>query len=106
MTRYNFVKDVESQQSKEYEQITFYYQVAFFKILIGGVHKHHLRKFVINPDNSILGYYNYYLTDVQMKKFIGMKKPNEYRCFNVDDLALVDYPSGADILVRKSELFN
>lgn len=95
--KYNFVNnDIE----QNFNEIAFFYHIAFFK----NKDKHHLRKYVIDPEDTIVGYYNYYLSEPQIRKFMKTKKCNEYKCFNVQSLDNISMPSASDITILRSEL--
>lgn len=99
--KYTFSND-QNGHLNNYLDITFFYQLSRFE---NTDKKHHMRQFIINPDNSLKGYYDYYLTKNKVDKFLVMKLCNEYKIFNVSDLSSIPHPSDNDIMLRRSEMF-
>lgn len=102
---YNFVpkKSTNIYNYQELDDVLFY-QVAYF--LNPKTKKYNVRKFTINSMNEFADIKDYYLDKERYEIFMKLKKPNEYRMFEVYDFKNIDPPSLSDILILRSQILS
>ena len=102
-SRYTFassVNDFRPQPELKEKKISFFFQIATFQNSNG---RYHMRKFVVSPENTFLNIEDYFLNKGQCKKFYKIKKSNQYKTYNVNDLNDIPPPTLNDIYTLKSE---
>ena len=104
MSNYRFVSDFNQSEPTNDTAITYFYQLATFPDK--KTNKYHLRRFSISDNNEFVDVKNYALNKKQYSRFLEVKKRNEYKCYSVMDLNVVNYPVLADILLAKSSILS
>ena len=99
---YNFVKPRRVEPMQTVVRPGVFYQVCTFRN--PHTEKYHMRKFITGEKNQFLSVTDYKLTSKQYKKFFRIKKPFEYRCYDVYDLKNINYPTLSDINTSKSDI--
>ena len=112
MTTYNFVHkfnrnnamDNEGNRDEKKNNLFHYYQICTFSNPKNN--KYHLRRFSINNENDIVKSADFGLSKQQYKKFLSVKKQNEYKCISAYDCDMIDKPNLSDILIAKSDMIS
>lgn len=94
----NFEQSIQNPSSKSFLQVANFPNPK--------TKLYHIRKFVIDGDNTLTSYKDYFLNKSTYDKLLNKKKNNEYKLYAVHDLNTVSYPTQSDILVLKSDILS
>ena len=83
---------------------TYFYQIATYAEPQYG--KYNIREFCLNGRNEILDVQVYWVAKKEYKRFKASKKCNEYKAYDVYNLANINYPTAYDIHTCRSDLLN
>lgn len=107
MTTYKFVSNFNEQDNNDNKNDNnnkSFLQIASFPN--PKTKTYHVRKFIIDSNNTFAGVKDYSLNKKQFNKLLMRKNNNEYKMYSVYDLNIVNHPSLSDILLLKSSTLN
>ena len=99
--KYNFIQDKPDDKPLDF---AFYYQICALPDEL--TKKYHMKKFTVGGRNCISKVEEYQLSELNLKKFIKLRKPNEYKFFPQFSLEDVHAPTPAQLTMLRSEILS